>query len=250
MLVTAGCGQKEGVNQMYAGPGGQQGAQAGGVAGGSGDGLGAGGSGKSGGALGSGGGSGSLGGGSGLGWVRWVRWLRRRPRRLGRRRDRWGFGRGGRQHHRRDRRLDQDRRARPGHRRGRDPAGVLRAGRRRLLRRRQPQGRHPRPQGRGALRGRRLRPQPRPHRVQEDGRAGAGLPAHRRCRCRPDRRLRPVRRRGRRPLPVRRRPRDPAGARPPQQPVDVLRAVADLRAAGTPARRCRRLGVRRREAWP
>ncbi len=65
MLVTAGCGQKAGVNQMYAGPG-QKGAQAGGLAGGSGDGFGAPGSGKNGG-LGSGGGSGSLGGGSGSG---------------------------------------------------------------------------------------------------------------------------------------------------------------------------------------
>ncbi len=65
MLITAGCGQKAGVNQMYAGPG-QQGAQAGGLAGGSGDGLGAPGSGKNGG-LGSGGGSGSLSGGSGSG---------------------------------------------------------------------------------------------------------------------------------------------------------------------------------------
>ena len=63
MLVTAGCGQKEGVNQMYGGPG-QPGAQAGGLAGGSGDGFGAPASGKNGG-LGSGGGSGSLGGGGG-----------------------------------------------------------------------------------------------------------------------------------------------------------------------------------------
>lgn len=66
LLVTAGCGQKEGVNQMYAGAG-QPGAEAAGFApGGGGDGLGAGGSG-SGGGLGSGGGSGSLGSGGGSG---------------------------------------------------------------------------------------------------------------------------------------------------------------------------------------
>ena len=63
MLVTAGCGQKEGVNQMYAGAG-QPGAQAGGLAGSADGGLGAPAAGKNGG-LGAGGGSGSLAGGGG-----------------------------------------------------------------------------------------------------------------------------------------------------------------------------------------
>jgi len=58
LLVNAGCGQKEGVNQMYAGPG-QPGAEGAGAAGVGGDGFG--GSGASGGGAGSG--SGALGGG-------------------------------------------------------------------------------------------------------------------------------------------------------------------------------------------
>lgn len=62
LLVTAGCGQKAGVNQMYAGAG-QPGAQGGQAAGA--DGLGAPGAGGGGGGLGAGGGSGSLNGGGG-----------------------------------------------------------------------------------------------------------------------------------------------------------------------------------------